>query len=59
MKNYDNIIKKMEKNQLTLKQLGLSMEDIIYIKNKGNKIKYHYDPRVKDYTILLQKIWLI
>lgn len=50
MKNYDKVIEKMEKNQLTLKELGLTMEDIIYIKNRGKKVKYQYDPRVKDYV---------
>lgn len=50
MKNYDKVIEKMEKNQLTLEQLGLSLEDIIYLKNIGKKIKSQYDPRVKDYV---------
>lgn len=50
MKNYNKIIKKMEKEQLTLKQLKLSMEDIIYLRDIGYNIKDQYDPRVEDYV---------
>lgn len=50
MKNYSKVIKKMEKNQLTLKQLRLTMEDIICLRDMGYNIKDQYDPRVEDYT---------
>lgn len=50
MKNYSKIIEKMKKNQLTLKQLRLSMEDIIYLRDVGYNIKDQYDPRVSDYV---------
>ena len=39
MKNYSKVIKKMEKEQLTLEQLKLSMEDIVNLKNIGYNVK--------------------
>ncbi len=50
MKNYSKIIQKMKRDQLTLKQLGLSMEDIIYLRDIGYNIKEQYDPRVENYV---------
>ncbi len=50
MKNYSKVIKKMEKEQLTLKQLRITTEDIICLKDMGYNIKEQYDPRVGDYT---------
>lgn len=50
MKKYSKVIDKMKKNQLTLKQLGLSMEDIIYLRDIGYNIKEQYDPRFGDYV---------
>ena len=50
MKNYSKVIKKMERDQLTLKQLRLTMEDIICLRDMGYNIKDQYDPRVEDYT---------
>ena len=50
MKNYSKVIKKMEREQLTLKQLRLTMEDIICLRDMGYNIKDQYDPRVEDYT---------
>lgn len=45
MKNYNQIVEKMKKDQLTLKQLKLSMEDINYLRDVGYNIKEQYDPR--------------
>ncbi len=51
MKKYNKkLIANLTNKQLTLKQLGISMEDIIYLKDIGYNIKDQYDPRVKDYV---------
>jgi len=50
MKNYSKIIEKMKKEQLTLEQLKLTMEDIIYLIDIGYNIKEQYDPRVEEYV---------
>lgn len=50
MKNYSEIISKMTKKQLTLKQLGITLKDIVYLEDNGYKIKYQYDPRKKNYV---------
>lgn len=55
MKKYSQIIKKMEKKQLTLKQLKLDTNDIVYLKNIGYKVKDQYDPRVGDYVYYIVK----
>ena len=55
MKKYSQIIKKMEKKQLTLKQLKLDTVDIVYLKNIGYKVKDQYDPRVGDYVYYIVK----
>lgn len=54
-RKYSQIIKKMEKEQLTLKQLKLNTSDIVHLKNNGCKIKDQYDPRVKDYVYYIIK----
>ncbi len=55
MKKYNQIIKKMEKNQLTLKQLKLTTDDIVFLKSIGYKVKDQYDPRVRDYVYYIVK----
>ena len=50
MRNQKNIVKKMQKEQLTLKQLKITMKDIIYLRDIGYCVKEQYDPRVKDYV---------
>ena len=55
MKKYSQIIKKMEKKQLTLKQLKLDTNAIVYLKNIGYKVKDQYDPRVGDYVYYIVK----
>ena len=51
MKKYNKkLIANLKSKQLTLKQLGISMEDIIYLKDIGYNVKEQYDPRVKDYV---------
>ena len=55
MKNYSKVIKKMEKEQLTLEQLKLSMEDIVNLKNIGYNVKEQYDPRKGDYVYYITK----
>ena len=48
MRNYSHIIEKMKKEQLTLKQLRLQMEDINYLRDMGYNVKEQYDPRKGD-----------
>lgn len=51
MKKYNKkLIANLKNKQLTLKQLGISMEDIIYLKDIGYNVKEQYDPRVRDYV---------
>lgn len=50
MKNYSKVVEKMKKEQLTLKQLRLTLEDIIYLRDIGYTIKEQYDPRQEDYV---------
>ena len=50
MKNYSKVVEKMKKEQLTLKQLRLTLEDIIYLRDIGYTIKDQYDPRQEDYV---------
>lgn len=50
MKNYSKVIEKMKREQLTLKQLRLTLEDIIYLRDIGYTIKDQYDPRQEDYV---------
>lgn len=50
MRNYSKIVEKMKKEQLTLKQLRLTLEDIIYLRDIGYTIKEQYDPRQEDYV---------
>ena len=44
------VVKTMQERQLTLKELKLTISDIIFLKDNGYRVKYHYDPRVKDYV---------
>ncbi len=55
MKKYNQIVKKMEKMQLTLKQLKINTDDIVFLRNAGYKIKDQYDPRVGDYVYYIVK----
>lgn len=50
MRNYSKVVEKMKKEQLTLKQLRLTLEDIIYLRDIGYTIKDQYDPRQGDYV---------
>lgn len=50
MKNYSKVVEKMKREQLTLKQLRLTLEDIIYLRDIGYTIKDQYDPRQEDYV---------
>lgn len=50
MKNYSKVVEKMKREQLTLKQLRLTLEDIIYLRDIGYSIKDQYDPRQEDYV---------
>ncbi len=50
MRNYSKIVEKMKKQQLTLKQLRLTLEDIVYLRDNGYIIKEQYDPRVGDFV---------
>ena len=43
-------IKLMKVNQLTLTQLGITEEHIRVIKLLGNRVKYHYNPIIKDFV---------
>ena len=47
MKNYSKVVEKMKKEQLTLEQLKLTMEDIIYLRDIGYNIKEQYEPIVE------------
>lgn len=49
-KKINKAINQMKVSQLTLSELGINETELRYIKSMGNRVKYHYNPIIKDFV---------
>ena len=49
-RQYEKVCRMMSSGQYTLSEMGISPKDIIFVKNRENNVKSHYDPRKNDYV---------
>ena len=47
---YEKAVKMMSWGQYTLSEIGISLKDVITIRNNENNVKFQYDPRKKDFV---------
>ncbi len=44
------VVERMKKEQCTLSELRINISDIIFLRDNGYRVQYHYDPRIKKYV---------
>lgn len=55
IKKLNKVVKKMTEGQYTLSELRLNISDIIFLRDNGYRVQYHYDPRKKKYVYYINE----